>query len=315
MKKVVLLAVSALALAVTGPALANGGGGGGTGDGTTAFGGATITKYGAILVANTGNTSTADDFSGVTVPVPTGLTFGQITDLSTQFNVTDDDCGAGSPRFQIRVGGKNVFVALGPAGTLTGCAKDMWISSGDLTEATAAECRVDTSQFTGGKQCSSWAEAVALLGTQAVQGVSLVVDASWAGSTNPAFADKEQTVLIRHVTLNGKTFLSAKRKHDSKATTNPAKLCKAQLAAMGSKAAFNELWAVNGTSNGFGKCVSAVSKARKSGGSQDQILAAIASCKAKGLKARALGACVASLDGVAATLTEQQEHKKKSRKG
>jgi hypothetical protein len=315
MRKLVLLAVSALALAVTGPALANGGGGGGSGDGTTAFGGATITKHGAILVANTGNTSTADDFSGVTVPVPAGLTFGQITDLSTQFNVTDDDCGAGSPRFQIRVGDKNVFVALGPAGTLTGCAKDTWLSSGDLTEATAAECRVDTSQFTGGKQCSSWAEAVALLGTQAVQGVSLVVDASWAGSTNPAFADKEQTVLIRHVTLNGKTFLSAKRKHHSKATTNPAKLCKAQLAAMGSKSAFNELWAVNGTSNGFGKCVSAVSKARKSGASQEQILAAVASCKAKGLKARALGACVASLDGVAATLTEEQEHKKKSRKG
>src|SRR3712207_6661720 len=117
MRKLLLL-VGLLALATAGPAFANGGGG--KNDGSTAFGGATVTKDGAVLVANTGNTSTADDFSGVTIPVPTGLTFGQITELSTQFNVTDDDCGAGSPRFQIRVGGKNVFVALGPAGTLTG---------------------------------------------------------------------------------------------------------------------------------------------------------------------------------------------------
>ena len=315
MRKLVLLATTMLALAVTGPALANGGGGGGN-DGTTAFGGATVSKYGAVLVANTGNTSTADDFSGVTIPVPAGLTFGQITELSTQYNVTDDDCGAGSPRFQVRVGGKNVFVALGPAGTLTGCAQNTWLSSGDLTEATAAECRVDTSQFTGGKQCSSWAEAAALLGSQAVESVSIVVDASWAGSTNPAFADKEQTVLVRHVTLNGKTYLSGKQKHHTK-STNPAKLCKAQLAELGSKSAFNELWAVNGRSNGFGKCVSAVSKARKGGGTQEQILAAIASCKAKGLKGAALGACVATRDGVAATLGERQEHKnkKKSRKG
>jgi hypothetical protein len=310
-----LVLVALLALATAGPAIA--GGGGGTGypnDGSTAFGGATVTKHGAVLVANTGNTSTTDDFSGVTVPVPTGLTFGQITELSTQFNVTDDDCGAGSPRFQIRVGGKNVFVALGPAGTLTGCAKNTWLSSGDLTEATAAECRVDTSQFTGGTQCSSWADAVALLGSQAVQGVSLVVDASWTGSTNPAFADKEQTVLVRHVSLNGKAYFTGKQTQRPK--TNPAKLCKAQLAEMGSKSAFNELWAVNGRSNGFGKCVSAVAKARNAGATQEQILAAIASCRAKGLKGAALGACVASRDGVAATLTERQEQRKaKSRRG
>ena len=304
-----LLLVAVLALATAGPAFAGSiGSTSQANDGTTAFGGATVTKDGAVLVANTGNTSTADDFSGVTVPVPTGLTFGQITELSTQFNVTDDDCGAGSPRFQIRVGGKNVFVALGPAGTLTGCAKNTWLSSGDLTEATAAECRVDTSQFAGGKQCSSWAEAVTLLGSQIVEGVSLVVDASWTGSTNPAFADKEQTVLVRQVSLNGKAYFTVKQTQRPK--TNPAKLCQAQLAAMGSRSAFNELWAVNGTSNGFGKCVSAVAKARNAGATQEQILAAIASCKAKGLKGAALGACVASRDGVAATLTERQEHRK-----
>jgi hypothetical protein len=220
MRKLILPAVAALAMVVTAPALAHGGGGKGAWHKghqgkVTGFGGAMVSKRGAVLVANTGNTSTADDFSGIAIPVESGLTFGEIHRLSTTFNVTDDDCGAGSPRFQIRVGGKNVFVALGPAGTLTGCAKNTWLHSGDLTEATAAECRVDTSQFAAGTQCNSWAGAVALLGSQRVESISLVVDASWAGSTNPAFADKEQTVLVKKAVLNDRTYL-AKHKHKRK---------------------------------------------------------------------------------------------------
>jgi hypothetical protein len=58
-------------------------------------------------------------------------------------------------------------------------------------------------------------------------------------------------------------------------------------------------------------CVAAVAKARNAGATQEQILAAITSCLAKGLKGTALGACVAARDGVAATLTERQEHKRK----
>lgn len=306
MKKLLLAAVAALALATTAPALAA--------DGSTTFGGATVENGVATLVANTGNAGATDDFSGLTAPVPTGLTFGQITQLSAEFNVTDDDCGAGSPRFQIKVGGKNVFVYLGPAGTFTGCAKDTWVSSGNLV-GTSDACRVDTSQFTGGTQCSTWAAAVTLLGSQAVEGVSLVVDASWAGSTNPAFTDKEQTVLVRNVKLNDKTYF-APTTPAAPAKTNPAKLCKAQLAALGSREAFNELWGKTGTSNGYGKCVSAVAKARNAGKTQAQILAAIEACKARGLKGTALGSCVAARDGVAATLTERQETGKlKSRKG
>jgi hypothetical protein len=237
MRKVIVLLVGALALAVAAPALAGGGGGGGKWKGkgskakhgqVTGFGGATVYKRGAVLVANTGNASTTDDYSGITIPVKSGLTFGEIEHLSTKFNVTDDDCGAGSPRFQIRVGGKNVFVALGPAGTLTGCEKNTWLQSGDLTEATAAECRVDTSQFAPGTQCNSWAGATALLGSQAVESISLVVDASWAGSTNPAFADKEQTVLVKHVRVNDRTYLAKHRHtwHHKRAHKWHKQLCK-----------------------------------------------------------------------------------------
>jgi hypothetical protein len=305
MKKPLLAALAALAALTlaAAPALAA--------DGTTTAGGATIDDGGATLVANTANASAADDFSAVSVPVPAGLTFGQITQLAAEFNVTDDDCGAGSPRFAIKVGDKNVFVYLGPAPTFSGCAQNAWTPTGNLV-GTADACRVDTSQIAPGTQCSTWAAAVALLGTQAVQSVSLVVDASWTGSASPAFADKEQTVLVRNVQLNDKTFLAPK---STPGKVNPAKLCKAQLAALGSRSAFNELWGTNANSrNGFGKCVSAVAKARKPGATQESIVAAIEACKAQGLKGAALGSCVAARDTVAATKTEKGERKAKKAK-
>ena len=305
MRKIVLTAVAALALAVSAPALA--------GNHATVFGGATVENGAATLVANTGNTSTADDFSGVNIPVPTALTFGQITQLSTEFNVTDDDCGAGSPRFQIKVGGKNVFVYLGPSPSFTGCTKDTWLSSGNLV-GTSDSGRVDTSQFPGGSVNSTWAQAVTLLGTQAVEGVSLVVDSSWNSptQTNTAFTDKEQTVLVRNVKLNGTTFF-APVAPPTPTKVNPTTACKAQQALLG-RTAFNELWATSGTSNGFGKCVSAAAKARNLSAMHASITNASKTCKAKGLKGEKLGQCVAATDRVAATKTEAQENKGK-RKG
>jgi hypothetical protein len=303
MKKQLLAAVVAItALTFAAPALAA--------NGTTTDGGATISGGIATLVADKGNAPAVDDASAVSFPLPAGLTFSQITMLAAEFNVTDDDCGAGSPRFAIKVGDKNVHVYLGPAGTFTGCDQNTWLSSGNLI-GTADACRVDTSQIAPGTQCSTWAAAVALVGAQAVQSISVVVDASWLGSANPAFADNEQTVLVRNVMLNDQTYLVPVTKP---AKVNPAKLCKAQLAAIGSRAAFNELWSTNASSNGFGKCVSAVAKARNAGATQEAILAAIESCKARGLKGAALGSCVAARDGVAATLTEAAERKAKGKR-
>jgi hypothetical protein len=301
-KRVLSAAVAALALVLSAPALAA--------DGTTTFGAATVNGGGATLPSDTSNTSTADDFSGVTLPLPAGLTLAQITQLSAEFNVTNDDCAGASPRLHVNFGAnKNIFVYLGPP-SFTGCAQDTWLSTGNLV-GTTDQCRVDTSQLSPGTQCSTWAAAVALVGTQPITSISVVVDGSWA------LADKEQTILVRNVRLNDKTFLAPEAPKPPKAKVNPAKLCKEQVAAMGSKAAFNELWSVSGTSNGFGKCVSSVAKARNAGATQEQILAAIASCKAKGLKGVDLGRCVASRDGVAATATEAQEHSKaaKGKKG
>ena len=297
MRKTLLFAVATLALATAAPALAA--------DPTTS-GSATITNNVGTIVSNTSVANTpADDGGAITFPIASGLTLAQISQLSAEFNVTDDDCGGGSPRFVINYGpNKNVVVSLGPSPTFTGCAQNTWISTGNLV-GTSDACRVDTSQISPGTQCSTWAAAVTLLGSQTINSISFVVDGGWKQ------ADKEQTVQVRTVKINGDTFLTAPA---TQPNVNPAKLCKAQLAAMGSRSAFNELWGKTGTSNGYGKCVAAVAKARNAGATQEQILAAIASCKAKGLKGTALGACVAARDGVAATLTERQEHKRKKGK-
>ena len=295
MRKILLLAIAALALATAAPALAA--------DPTTS-GSASIANNVGTIVSNTSVANTpADDGGAITFPISSGLTLAQITQLSAEFNVTDDDCGGGSPRFVISYGpNKNVVVSLGPSPTFTGCTQNTWLATGNLV-GTSDACRVDTSQISPGTQCTTWAAAVTLMGSQTINSISFVVDGGWKQ------ADKEQTVQVRRVKINNETFLTTPASKPAK--TNPAKLCNDQLAAMGSRSAFNELWGKTGTSNGYGKCVAAVAKARNAGATQEQILAAITSCKAKGLKGTALGACVAARDGVAATLTERQEHKRK----
>ena len=298
MRKLLLAAIAALSLATAAPALAA--------DPTTG-GTATITNGVATLVSNTAVANTpADDFGSIQLPLPAGLTLAQITELSAEYNVTDDDCAGGSPRFQINYGtNQNMFVYFGPSPSFTGCTANTWLSTGNVVGNSDAG-RNDTSQLPGGSQNTTWAAAVALVGTQPINSIRIVVDGGWK------FTDGEQTVQLRNVKLNGTTYLTPAAPQPGK--TNPSKLCKAQAAAMGSRKAFNELWGKTGTSNGHGKCVSAVAKARNAGATQQQILAAIASCKAKGLKGTALGSCVAARDGVAATLTERQEHKKSKRK-
>jgi hypothetical protein len=248
------------------------------------------------LVSDLSDTQTTNDSSWIELAVPAGLTFGGITSLSTEFNVTDDGCGGGSPRFQIQVGGKNVFVYLGPSPSFTGCTLNAWLASGNLV-GTSDPCRVDTSQHAPGTQCTTWAAAVALLGSQPVQSIRLVVDSGWF------FADKEQTVLVRNVTLNGRTFITPQQP----AKDNPAKLCAAMRASLGADA-FNELWGANANDrNAFGKCVSAMAKARRNGTltqAQQVILNAAQECRSQGLRGAALGACVSARDGLPATRSD-----------
>jgi hypothetical protein len=69
----------------------------------TPFGGATTSGGILTLVSNTGDAGGTNDASGATFADAGVTTFGSSSTLSAEFDVTDDDCKAGSPRFQVRV--------------------------------------------------------------------------------------------------------------------------------------------------------------------------------------------------------------------
>jgi hypothetical protein len=164
----------------------------------TGFGGATLSGDSATLVSDLSNSSTADDFSGVDISIPDGMLFSSLSKLSTTYNVTDDDCAGGSPRFQVQLSGPtgthNLFVYLGPTPSFTGCATGDQ-DSGNLIESTDA--RFDLTQF-GGPFYGTYADAISLVGSYTVTGVSLVADSGWA------FNDLEQTVVVTDPTVGFK---------------------------------------------------------------------------------------------------------------
>jgi len=259
----------------------------------TLHGGAKAGAGNIRLVSDLSDNPAVNNSSWIDFDTPAGLTFAGITSLSTEFRLSENSCGGGSPRFQINVGGKNVFVYLGPSPSFTGCTPNTWLPSGNLV-GTSDACRVDTSQLAPGTQCSTWAAAVTLLGSQPVTGIQLVVDSGWF------FADKEQEVLVRNVTINGKTYITPQEP----SAQNPSRLCATQRASLGAPA-FNELWGRNANDrNSWGKCVSAMAKAKRQGTiveANNAITSAITSCKAEGLRRARLGACVSARDGLAAT--------------
>jgi hypothetical protein len=225
----------------------------------TPFGGATQSDGVLTLVSNTGDSGSANDASGANFTGTGVTTFSSITTLSTEFDVTDDDCSGGSPRFQIQVqtasGAKNVFVYLGPAPSFTGCSPNVWIASGNLIGST--DGRYDTSQVQAGTQVSTYAQAKALVGNFQVTGISLVVDSGWA------FADKEQTVMVRNVKINDSTFFTPGGTNPGPGQGNgnsPAQACKQLREDLG-RDAFRAMFGTNHNGrNAFGKCVSKMAR-------------------------------------------------------
>jgi hypothetical protein len=225
----------------------------------TPFGGATQSNGVLTLVSNTGDSGTANDASGANFTGTGVTTFSSIANLSTEFNVTDDDCMGGSPRFQIQVqtasGPKNVFVYLGPAPSFSCCSPNVWITSGNLIGST--DGRFDTSQVQAGTQVSTYAQANALVGSLQVTGISLVVDSGWA------FTDKEQTVMVRNVKINDSTFFAPGGTNPGPGQGNgksPAQACKQLRADMGADA-FRAAFGTNHNGrNAFGKCVSKMAR-------------------------------------------------------
>ena len=222
----------------------------------TPFGGATTSGGILTLVSNTGDAGTTNDASGASFTDTGVTTFASIATLAAEFDVTDDDCKAGSPRFQVRVqtpssGEKNVFVYLGPVPSFTGCTQNTWTASGNLIGST--EGRFDTSQVQAGTQVSTYAQALALVGSYPVTSLSIVVDSGWA------FDDKEQTIRVRNVRVNGSTFFAPDEPTPSEGM-NPAQACRELRAQMGASA-FRTAYGTNRNgANAFGKCVSQMAR-------------------------------------------------------
>jgi hypothetical protein len=151
---------------------------------------------------------TADPpFSSVDYRVRRSMTFADISELSTLYNVTDDDCFGGSPRFQIRLDlngngvndpnptDGNIFVYIGPQPNFSQCAQS-WQGTGNLIGIPDTDKRYDLTQV-GGTFYDTYANALAIHGGTRVLGISLVVDSCWG------FADQEQTVLVANTSVNG----------------------------------------------------------------------------------------------------------------
>jgi hypothetical protein len=135
-------------------------------------------------------------FGGIDFAVPSGTTFGSITNLATDYFFTQASCGGGSPRFQINVDGKNAFVYVGPPPSYTGCAMTTWLPTGNLA---TPDGFVDTSQLPGGNFYDTFTKADAKYGTHAVTGVQLVTDSGW-------FFKSTQTVVVDNVMINNTTY-------------------------------------------------------------------------------------------------------------
>jgi hypothetical protein len=179
----------------------------GAGGGYTLFGEADLVSPGNGSPTAAQTVSDSDPgYGGVDFTLPDDMTFGNLQNLSTDYNVTDDGCAAGSPRYSIGLDTNNdgtddgnVFVYLGQPPNYT-CTPG-WQSSGNLVEPTDL---IDTSQV-GGTFYEPVATAQARLGDATITSIQLVTDAGYA------FPDGEQTVLFDNSAINGmvETYESA----------------------------------------------------------------------------------------------------------
>ncbi|MEN9328526.1 MAG: hypothetical protein RI947_1334 [Candidatus Parcubacteria bacterium] len=165
----------------------------------TLFGNAAIsnTGYGTGHSARLSSSNSAPGYGGLDFSIPPGTTFEDVQTLSLDYNITDDDCKAGSPRFQINVdtgkGIRNILVYIGPEPKYTGCTQNTWKNTGNLLSSSKS---VDTTQLAGGTFYDPYSAAVSKYGSMPVVGMQLMVDSGYA------FPDNEETVLVDNVFIN-----------------------------------------------------------------------------------------------------------------
>ena len=147
----------------------------------------------------------APGYGGVDVSPTAPIAWSSLSTLSTDYNVTNDSCGGGSPRVVLGVdtnGDSNadgyVNVAIGPSPSFTGCAAG-WQSTGNLIGNNDTG-RYDYSGF-GGSPFTTYSNAPASVQNGSVVEAYIVVDGSWNAAATGG--DAEQTVLVDNINVNG----------------------------------------------------------------------------------------------------------------
>jgi hypothetical protein len=158
-----LLAIPAALLLTTSTSLA-------ASSSPTLFGDATFNAQGVQLT-----TTGPNGYSGISLPVPAGMTLSDISSLDATYTVTSGNCGLGSPRFQISLPGAHpapadhIFAYFGTAPNYNSCA------GGTQTQNNLLQPFVDTSQL-GGTFYDTYSHAVATWGNQPVSAITVVAD-------------------------------------------------------------------------------------------------------------------------------------------
>lgn len=182
---------------------------------STLFGEASVVAGGNPGMALQTVSDADPGFGGASFDDANGTLFSSLATLSTDYNVTDDDCGAGSPRFQVRIdvndngtyepfpgGDGNIFVYLGPSPSFVDCLIG-WQSSGNLIGNN--DPGRWSSEQVGGVNSGTYAQALAAVGGKDILSISLVIDSGWnSGAANGV--DGEQTVLFDNVTINSAVY-------------------------------------------------------------------------------------------------------------
>ena len=170
-----------------------------------AVGATSYSLFGDATIVPLGNPGNAAELAsvepggsaGVDLTSDTVATLDDLANLATDYNFTENSCGGGSPRFQVNLDNGagdtgNLFVYLGPPPSYTGCATNVWTSTGNLVAPTSL---VDTTQLDGGAFYDTYAAALIKYGSYEVTGIQLVADGEWA------FAG-DQVVLMDNIEVN-----------------------------------------------------------------------------------------------------------------
>lgn len=145
--------------------------------------------------------------SGIVFTPPQGpkLMFADLSQLSTDFNPTNSDCGAGSPRFEIALDLNgdgfpegSLFIYLGPLYDFTNCLRG-WQNSGNLIADMGSDQRYDLTQF-GGPFYGTYFDALSLVGSGTICYVILVVDSGWWPNLQPTVG--HQIIHVDNVKIN-----------------------------------------------------------------------------------------------------------------